>query len=405
MKGINGKYLMVLIAMCGTIASSIGTIINVSGVFITPVAAEFAVGKGSISLTMTISNLVFAIGGMATTRILDHLSYRRTITIFTAIFAGTTVLLALSPNLAVMYLLCALRGFAGGAVGMVFSTLILNNWFIKSNALMTSIAFGCSGIAGAILSPAASAVISRAGWRAGYLFLAVVTVLLNLPAILMPIADTPEQVGMKPYGLQDDTRASSAGTGDASAVSAVLLLQVIVFAAGASFITALPQHFPGIAENAGLPAAGSVMLSIAMVINTAGKFLIGILISRLGVLRSLLSYFALVMCGIAVMLVGSGTGPLLAGAAMVGLSYSLNTVGSATVTRAVFGSANYGKIYPKVSLCVTVANAIAASVIGYIYDFTVSYQMVFCLLLGVAIIASVTLIILSRHRQPEAAAV
>ena len=396
MKELKGKYLMVLIAMCGTIASSIGMIINVSGVFISPVAAEFGTGKGSVSMTLTISSLVFAFGGMATTGFLKKLSFKKMMVFLTEVFAGTTALLSLSPNLAVMYLLCAVRGFAAGSIGMVFSTLVLNNWFYRNNAVITSIAFGCSGIAGAILSPLCNAVIQRVGWRSTYLLLAVITILLNLPAILLPIDATPEKVGMKPYGEREGAGAKTEENGSSVHILDAVVVQVMIFVFGAAFITALPQHFPGIAENLGSPAAGSVMVSAAMVVNTAGKFLVGVFISKLGMRKSLSAYFLLVICGILLLLIGKKPAVLLVSAALIGLSYSLNTVGSATVTRTLFGNENYAKVYPKISLVNTIANALSASVIGYVYDFAGSYQPVFALLIMIAAAGVSMLLLVTR---------
>ena len=55
MKQLKGKYLMVLIAVCGIAAASMGMLTNVSGLFFTPISEELGVGRGSVSLTLTIS--------------------------------------------------------------------------------------------------------------------------------------------------------------------------------------------------------------------------------------------------------------------------------------------------------------------------------------------------------------
>ena len=51
MKGLKGKYIMVLIAMCGVIGAVLGLVTNVAGLFFEPVAAEFGRGKGEVSMT------------------------------------------------------------------------------------------------------------------------------------------------------------------------------------------------------------------------------------------------------------------------------------------------------------------------------------------------------------------
>ena len=55
MKLPKGKYLMVLVSMCGLIAVSLGLLVNVSGLFFAPIAEELGVGRGEVSMTLTIS--------------------------------------------------------------------------------------------------------------------------------------------------------------------------------------------------------------------------------------------------------------------------------------------------------------------------------------------------------------
>ena len=53
-------YWMVVIAGCGLISTSIGLGVNVSGLFFGPIASDFGVGRGSVSATLTVYNLVQA---------------------------------------------------------------------------------------------------------------------------------------------------------------------------------------------------------------------------------------------------------------------------------------------------------------------------------------------------------
>lgn len=42
----SGRYLLVLIGMCGLLASGVGLVTNVSGLFFTPIMEEFGVLRG-----------------------------------------------------------------------------------------------------------------------------------------------------------------------------------------------------------------------------------------------------------------------------------------------------------------------------------------------------------------------
>ena len=424
MKEIRGKYLLVLIAMSGMCAAALGMLTNVSGVFFTPISESMGVGRGSVSLTLTISNLVFAVAGMFAPKIIKAKTFKKLTPVFALLFAGSTALLAAAPNLPVLYVLSAVRGFAAGLVGSVVVTIILNNWFHENTGLVTSLAMGCSGLCGAVFSPILTAVIRAAGWRTGYLADALVILLLELPAVLFPFSFDPQDMGMLPLGekkdigqlpLGEQKDADSRGpklsagsrTADApvnekhseNSAGLILFLLVITFNLCASYATAYSQHFPGIAGSCGFAAVtGSLMLSVCMVMNTAGKLVFGILADRFGARITICCYAVLVSLGFVLLILAAESG-MVAGAAFIGLCYSLPTVGAVLVTRDTFGLAQYSRVFPKVSLAATLANAAGSSLIGFLYDFSGNYTgaLFMGLFLTVAAIA-VTLILYSGRR-------
>ena len=145
---------------------------------------------------------------------------------------------------------------------MVMVTMLINNWFRTNVGLITSIAMGSSGIAGAVLSPVFSSVIEACGWRTGYLAAAAVMMILELPALLLPIAFRPEDVGMMSLGEQT-ADADARPRVSSKKVSTPLFIMAMIMAVSTSFATAMPQHFPGIANACGMAAAvGSGMLSV-----------------------------------------------------------------------------------------------------------------------------------------------
>lgn len=62
------KNIGVLLVCCCMVASTIGILTNSAGVFFTSVADSFGVGRGSVSLTLTISNMAYAVGGLFTVK-------------------------------------------------------------------------------------------------------------------------------------------------------------------------------------------------------------------------------------------------------------------------------------------------------------------------------------------------
>ena len=150
-------------------------------------------------------------------------------------------------------------------------TIMLNYWFNKDNALMTSIALGFAGLSGAVFSPVLSSLITASGWRTAYMVMAGVILLFNLPALLFPIALKPEIVGREPYGGVRQADSDRQTVTDPQKISVSMFMVLAVFAACAAGNAALPPHFSGLAESCGLASVGALMVSVCMVSNTAGQ--------------------------------------------------------------------------------------------------------------------------------------
>ena len=405
---ISGRHLLVVVAMCGLLASGVGLVTNVAGLFFTPVSEEFGVLRGQVSLMLTITNISFAFGGMIAPRLLTEKTLKPLLIGATAVNVAATVGFSFCPSITPMYVLCVVRGLAAGMVGFVFVTSVINRWFVTNVALASSIAMACSGLAGALFSPIVNGVIGGVGWRMGYVAIAAFTVLLNLPAILLLPSLDPKAAGLEALGagtVDDEPKAqASSATAAAAPVSIVLLGAVIGYAVLATAVTSLPQFFPGISESYGFDAAlGASMLSASMIANSLGKIVLGALIDRLGTRISTLIYAAVVAASLVMLLIIRSPQMLIVAAAMCGLCYSLGTVAITMITRDAFGVANYDKTYPTISLAGNFANAIFSSVVGFMYDFSGGYVLPIIVLLACLGAAVAAMLYVYSHRAEAAA--
>ena len=386
---IGGKYLWVVVAMCGLSMATVGLLTNVAGLFFTPMAEEFGVMRGSVSLTLTIANTCVAVGGLATRRLTKMMPLRMVLLVATAIMAGSTFLMSLVPSMWLEYVLSATRGLAGGAIGFVLITYVLNKWFVAQLGLVTSIAMGFSGLAGAAFTPILQPVIDGMGWRAGMALIAAMQVALCLPAILLVPATDPTDAGLRPFGLADNKQTVSAHHDKSKPIKidGMVYAGVVCYAVFAAAATAMPQHFPGYAEEVGLAAAtGAAMLSACMVANTAGKIVMGWMTDRIGALRSIVIYTALVSVAIVALLVLHVPIVFVAASFFYGLCYGRATVGLTMMCRELFGKRGSGIVYPVAALGTSISNAIFSAALGYAYDLTGSYATsligLFVLLVG-----------------------
>ena len=372
---INGRHLAVAAAMCGVSAASIGLIMNVSGFFFTPMAEEFGIMQGASSMVLTIASIALALGGLATKKLTEKLPLRMMLLCATAVLAGSTIATAFAPNIFVAYILAATKGLAAGVCGFVLIALVLGKWFASQTALVTSIAMGSSGLAGALFSPVVQAAVAGLGWRGAQVVVGALMALLMLPAIILIPSVDPADAGLEPFGASATATSASAKSGGGRVDGAVFAI-VVVFAVLFGALPMLPQHFPGIADLAGFSAAGAAMVSACMITNTAGKVVLGWLCDRLGAKRSILIYAIVIVGALAVFLLVASPAPYVVAAFFYGLCYSPGTVGLTALCREIFGE-GAGTVYPVGNMAYSLSSAIASSAIGFAYDLTGAYTIVF----------------------------
>ncbi len=389
LKKTRGKYLLVLLAMCGLVSSSLGIMTNAGGIFFSPIAAELGQPTAAVNLTLTISNLAFAVAGMFSARWVRPKNFRPAVIAFSLLFAGTTALLSVCRGMASLYAVNAVRGFSAGLIGNVLVTSVIGRWFLSDTGFITSLALGSSGLVGALFNPVLEAVIRSAGWRTAYLVAAGVILLLNLPAMLFPISYLPEDSGMEPIGSpevrEEQSRKQEGGSGSPPGL-AILVAAVLTFSL-ISLVTSVPQLFKPIAETYGLAETGILMMSVVLAANTAGKFLLGLMTDRIGVRRSFLIYGLIIAAGVVLLLLVRVSGVLLLSAAMIGLCYSLPTVAAVMICRELFSPNQYTAVYPKINLGVSIANALGYPLLGVFYDRTGKYDGALIMIIAVILLS------------------
>ena len=398
MRKIPGKYWMVWAAMCGMIGATLG-VKNISGLFFTPMAESFGVGRGVVSLTLTINNLLLALGDFLSPKLFGGRNFKRLCCLCVGCVVGSTLLMSLTPGIWPLYLLSGVRGLASGMLGIVIGTVMINNWFIRYNSLVTGAVLAAGGAVSVVLSPVLSAVIERSGWRAGFCAEAVVALLLYAPLLLLPISFRPEDRGLSPLGGEQRTETSAAAAWTAGGRAGLLLPALLLYTAFANVASTFTNHLPGIADSYALSAAvGAAMLSASMASNAGGKVLMGALAERYGVKRPAIAYTAAIIGGLCLLLAARSAPAAVVSGALMGLAFSLTTVVPALVTKDIFGPEKYRTIFPFSTLIGTIANASAASLIGFLYDATGSYRSAILILIGLLCGIVVLLLLLYGSR-------
>ena len=363
----------ILITACANIGIVLGLIVNISGLFFQPIMTELQTGLGKVSTTLALYNVAFAAGGLAFPKISRKIRYKPLAVISILVVIVTTALTAYCRSLLTLYLMNIIRGFFAGFIGPVASTMIVNRWFLEGTGFFSGLVFGFSGIAGAVLSPFVSFIIEHSGWRIAYLCTAGIMVVFALPCLFLRLAYTPEEIGEKAYG---NAPAEKDVETNAHVFDQKLYLLMFLFPAATGLTASFVQHLTPMASSYGFSSTvTSLMLSLVLIMNTAGKFLIGALIDRFNTLRATLLFILFVLTGTVVFYFSRSVAGMYGASVLFGSIYGLANIGLVALAKDLFGTGNYGRTYPKLNFAYTITAAFGSSFFGFMYDGFHSYQL------------------------------
>lgn len=385
----NKKQLFALVVCCCIVAASIGMLTNSAGVFFTPIAEDLGVGKGAVSMSLTLANIAYAFGGLMTVKVIHENNFKTMVFLFGTMYAVSTVVLSIVQSVFLLYVFSIIRGASAGIAGIVLVTILINNHYKEGVGFATSIALGFSGIAGALLSLVFTWLIGIAGWRLTYVVEGILAFLLYLPCMIGPVSLNNR---IKENVMQSkDTKTSMTGI-----VPLPIFILVCAYTFLIASVTALPQHFPSLASTA---AIGSLMVSVTMVMNTAGKIVLGAISDKIGAEKALEWYGVLVVIGL-IVLATCKSHPIfsIVGAVLVGLVYAMAAVGPVLLSQNLFRE-SYNEYFPKVSLVGTISNALFTTAVGFVYDIANSYDPALWLVALFAIIAIGTLVYANKIKS------
>ena len=370
------KKLEVLISCAGLAICSLGLIINVNGVFFKPLAKALGVGIGTVSITSTLTTLATGLASVYALKIIKIKDFRRVLLLSLSITVASTIGIALCKDLFTVYVLSIIRGIASCFFNTPVVTMIIGNWFISKRGTYSGVVMAFSGFGGALMSPILSNIIERADYRVAMLVCAAAMVLVSLPALFL-LKASPQEEGYLPFddGRQETERKTGSGQQNYS-IGSHLFIRLMVVAFLCQSICSIAQHLSGYGESLGLSSSqGAFMISVAMIGNISGKFLVGFMADRIGEIRSGIVLVSGFLFGLLLLVFGKSYILLLIGSLFLGTSYA-SAVMLSNVTFAIYGNRQYGDAYAMLTLIINIGGAIAVALIGYAYDLSGSYKAI-----------------------------
>lgn len=392
---------LVLLGCIGCYSIPVGMIGNTAGLFVAPVMDQFGWDQTSTTMYRTLQPLVAAVCTPIAGRMFARYSPRTILTITSLVFGLSSAATAYATELWQWNLYGVIYGVTCAFFMYLAAPVLVNRWFHKSNGLALGITAAVLSILAAFTSPITQALITSHDWQYSRLVICLVATVASVVLTFLFVRDSPEKMGLKPYGADDapsgsepsDAVRGGEGATRAQALASPGLYLVILIAAIIVMTAAFFQQVPAYTAKSPLGAgAGAMAVSIVMIGGTIGKLVLGWLADRIGVKPTSI---AAMLCGALGMLLAylaTDVWPFYVGMVIFGVGYAGLTVIVPLLVRNSFGSLNYAEIFSWVSTGIFLATSLSFLVYGRIVDLTGSFAWCFYLVIGLYLLAAVLIV-------------
>ncbi|MFB0941523.1 MAG: MFS transporter [Paracoccaceae bacterium] len=335
------------------------------------VEAEFALTRAETSLPYMLSMLGYGLGNFIIGRWVDRVG------IATALIGasfGIAVSFFAATQASDIGVLAAVHFVLGLFAAVGFAPLMsdISHWFLKWRGTAMALVASANYLSGAVWPTVLAGVLAQSGWRAVYLTLAVITVVV-VPFLAMLLR---RQVPDAAVGATVETISNSVNISMSPA-----RLQICLGFAGVACCVAMsmPQvHIVSYCVGLGYgPVAGAEMLALMLFGGVLSRIFFGLLSDRLGGVRTLLLGSALQCLGLAFYLPYDGLVSLYTVSLIFGLSQGGIVPSYALIVREYMPAKEAGARVGFVLMMTIWGMALGGWMSGWIYDVSGSYQMAF----------------------------
>ena len=393
----------VLACLCFAGFSRQGPAVSTLSVFVTPLIHDFGWSRTALSGAVSLGGILAAIVSPMIGPFLDRAGSRLLLCAAILTTGVALVLLSLTNSLVMFYLLfCFARmnwasPFELGIYGAV------NNWFVARRRFATSVAT-LAQMAGLVTMPLiAQLAMLRYSWRAGWLAIGVLTLVVGFLPTWLLLVRRPEDVGLHPDGIARDTvaanRAVATTTEPEPAFSRAQAIRTPAFWLLLSYTVlvypiqaGISLHMaPHLNEHGIAPAIVATIVSTYSLMSAAGSLACGFLPRRLPVRYPMAVAGACLMASPLLMKGIASPGEAYFAAALFGFGVGGILTLLPIAWADYFGRASFGAIRGVALSAQVMAQAVGPLISGVLRDWTGSYQMsltVFAALGGLSVIAA-----------------
>ncbi len=378
-------------------------------VMFNPMLADLGWSRGTISSAFFLHMTVCALSLIVVGRFYDRHGPKWVIIITTLFLAVGYTLTAWITALWQFYLtygVLAAIGLGGTSVPLVAS--LMSTWFIKWRGLAISLTLCGSALGQFILVPILTQFIAHYDWRAAYLVIGMVMLVINTLLAFGIIRGDPEDMGQTPFGVNDAEMPSVPSGDDAPrdltltqalrTPSLWLFLTAMFICGGGDFL--ISTHLiPWVTDHGVSTATAGNMLAWYGLMSLFGLLLVGPASDLIGNKMPIsLTFLIRIVLFLLVLRLQTPT-TLYVFALAFGFTHLMTAPLTPTLVGKLYGFSHVGVIAGLVTTVHHLAGGFWTYIGGVSFDQTGSYQLAFLFSAVMALIAFVCCLCIREQRH------
>lgn len=354
----------------------------VASLFIPHLTKEFGWSRGDMGIAGMIAFVTGAVALPVIGRLLDRYGFRRIVLVCVPALAALYLVVALQTGSYAFYLGLMVWGglFGGGTAAMSYTRPVIAT-FVRQRGLALGLATAGTSITAMIVPPLLALSITAYGWRAGFITMAVLTLLIGLPIALALIGRAREGHASADDDVSPREPGALARVPDVTLRQAVRgprfwLLVIALAAVNIPGSGVVGQLAPLIGDRGLSEGAVAIVMSLYAVGLLIGRLVTGFALDRFAppLVAAVMTFIPAI--GIALLLIPSPSFALAAFAVtLIGLQQGSEVDIIAFFVSRGFGLKHYGAIYGMVAMAGAISTAVALVLFGKVHDLTGSYDL------------------------------
>ena len=386
------------------------------GVMFKPMVAELGWSRGSMSLAFFLNMTFYALSLIAVGRFYDRYGPKWVIIISTLFLSAGYTLISVINSLWQFYTfygVLAAVGLGGTTVPLI--AVLTSKWFEKWRGFAISLSLSGNGLGQFALVPLFTLFTVRYGWRASYLNIALIMVVVNITLALLVIRGDPDDLGQRPFGHKDaerkgrenhrvfaDENLRDLGLREAMHTRSFWLFIIAMFTCGSGDFLVTTHLIPFVTDHGISPTTAGNMLALFGLMSLVGILVAGSASDLIGNKIPITLTFLFRTVLFLLVLKYQDLTAFYVFALIFGFTFLITAPLTPTLIGRLYGLSHVGLISGSINTIHHLGGGLWAYVGGVTFDYTGSYRLAFMLSAVMAAIATLTsTAIAERRHKPQ----